>query len=371
MAVPLQRNQASRPRPLRIGFILTPRFTLLPFAALVDALRLAADDGDQSRQINCSWSVIAPTLDPIPASCGIRVSPTEIFCDPELFDYIIVISGLLSSFPDDRILAYLRRADRARVPLIGVGTGTFTLLRAGVLKGRKCCVSWYHCEDLVSEFPDAIPIADQLFVVDGRYITCAGGAVAIDLASWLINRHLGPAYAQKSLHIMIVDRARPGTSPQPQPPLTRATENPRVRRAILLIEQNLSRPLSIADIARQLHVSKRHLERLFRKHVGVSLQAFARKLRLDYGMWRLVSSKDTISEIADNCGFSDASHFIRCFRLQYGRSPSEMRKTGQTEMLTRLRHSQFSEVQLADLTVGSSSETLLSERRPYIRLSLV
>src|SRR3546814_13233506 len=43
---------------LRVGFILAPRFTLAAFANFVDAVRLAADDGDRSQQIECEWEVL-------------------------------------------------------------------------------------------------------------------------------------------------------------------------------------------------------------------------------------------------------------------------------------------------------------------------
>jgi transcriptional regulator GlxA family with amidase domain len=353
---------------LRVGFVLTPQFTILPFAALVDAFRLAADEGDGSRPINCQWSIIAPTLDPISASCGVQVQPTELLCDPTQFDYIIVVSGLLRIAPDQRILDYIRAADRAGARLIGVGTGSFTLLRAGVLRGRRCCVSWYHYQNLIEEFPDVIPVADQLFVVDGRYITCAGGAVAIDLAHWIIARHIGLAEAQKSLHIMIVDRARMPSAPQPQPPLAYGVDDARVLRAILLIEQYLSEPLSLSAIAAHLNISKRQLERLFRAHVGCGVQSYSRMLRIHYGLWQLAAPGRTITEIAQDHGFSDASHFIRCFKKEFGRSPLEMRRAGRAEILRylasrggRRRVQPFH----APATDGRKAELLPRERRPY------
>ena len=50
---------------LRVGFILTPRFTLCAFANFVDVLRLAADEGDRSRPILCRWRVLSATMDPV------------------------------------------------------------------------------------------------------------------------------------------------------------------------------------------------------------------------------------------------------------------------------------------------------------------
>lgn len=58
---------------LRVGFVLAHQFTLTAFAGFVDALRLASDDGDQSRQIRCRWTVMSASGHPVRASCGVEV----------------------------------------------------------------------------------------------------------------------------------------------------------------------------------------------------------------------------------------------------------------------------------------------------------
>ena len=84
---------------LDIGFILARRFTLCAFANFVDVLRLAADEGDRSRPILCSWRVLSPTMDPIASSCGVAVQPEERLGDPRRFDYLVVVGGLVDEEP--------------------------------------------------------------------------------------------------------------------------------------------------------------------------------------------------------------------------------------------------------------------------------
>src|SRR5699024_2037836 len=119
--------------------------------------------------------------------------PWEQFGDPTLFDYVVVVGGLLSqqSLPSASTPAFLLHAAAANVPLIALCTGPFALAQAGLMHGRRCCVSWYHYHDLVERYPEVTPVADQLFVVDRNRITCAGGTAAADLAAWLIERHCG------------------------------------------------------------------------------------------------------------------------------------------------------------------------------------
>ena len=317
---------------LRVGFVLLPHFTLLPFAGFIDSLRLAADEGDHSRQINCQWTVMGAQLNEVESSCGVSVRPWEVFRDPAEFDYIVVVGGLLhqGTIASQAVIEYLQWADAQNVTLVGLCTGSFALIRAGLMQGRRCCVSWFHYQDLQDELADVIPVADQLYVDDGDRITCAGGSVATDLAATLIERHLGRQWARKSLRILGLDQARPGDAPQPQPASDKnlLAENRRVRRALLIMEQNMSRPLSTEAIAGRLNLSKRQLERLFARETGQSLQRLYRSMRLGYGLWLLQRPGNSVTNIAEECGFADTAHFSRAFRQQFNLSPSEARTKG-------------------------------------------
>lgn len=328
-SAPAFRSAGDERAKLSVGFILTNKFTLTALATFLDALRLAADDGDGSRQIRCRWTIMGAHGDPVRSSCGVSIARWEAFQDPRGFDYIVVVGGLLhggGSQLDDESIGYLKAAASYGVILAGVCTGSFVLSRAGLMTNRRCCVSWYHYRDFVEEFPDVEPVADQLYVVDRDRITCSGGAGVADLAAWLIERHLGRASAQKTMHIMLIDKARPASQSQPQPPTHGEVVNDRVRRAMLLMEQHLNDPLSVEDIARRLNVSTRQFERLFRLATGLSPTAYYRVLRLRYGLWMLRNTTRSITAIAVEAGFADCAHFSRQFRELFGVSPSAVRR---------------------------------------------
>lgn len=312
---------------LRVGFILARRFTLCAFANFVDVLRLAADEGDRSRPILCRWKVLSHNMDPVESSCGIKIQPEEKLGDPTRFDYIVVVGGLIDEIerlhPDH--VAFLKRAADAGVPLVGVCTGTFILHRAGLLNGYKACVSWFHHEDFLDEFEGLTPISDQIFVVDRDRLSCSGGASSAHLAAFLVDRHIGGAAARKSLAIMIIDEAMGAERPQPGLPLELTTKDPVVKRALLLIQQTMDAPLTVAKLAERLEVSRRKLERHFADALGLSPQEVGRKVRLGQVRHLLSRTDRTISEIAAETGFCDASHLIRAFRTETGVTPEAWR----------------------------------------------
>jgi transcriptional regulator GlxA family with amidase domain len=314
---------------LSVGLLPLPRFTLNAFASFVDALRLAADERDRSRPIRCRWEVMSETGRSVPASCGVSVGATAALLDPARFDYVVVVGGLLGHDEDreDAILDYLRRADSAGVTLVGLCTGVFSLAKAGLLDGRKACVSWLHHADLRDRFETVEPDSSRLFNVDGKRITCAGGVGAARLAGWMIERHLGRDIAQKALGIMMVDSGRAAAAPaQPQPPIADSVRDPRVARAILLLEEALSDPPRIDALAKRIGISRRQLERGFRDELGMSFGDFSRRLRLDHGLWLTLTTDRSILDITLDCGFNGQSHFATLFRKTYGVAPTDARR---------------------------------------------
>jgi transcriptional regulator GlxA family with amidase domain len=319
-------ERSARP-PLRVGIVLAHHFTLSAFAVFVDHLRLAADEGDRSRPLHVQWSIMSSRPESVPASCGVMLEPTSALLAPETLDYVVVIGGILHAGPqvDEVTLRYLREVGATQVPLIGICTGSFILCRAGLMKGRRSCVSWYHYQDFLEAFPGHDVVADRLFLADGPRITCAGGAGAAALATHLIEQHLGRAVAQKASQVLLFDRERSGSDAQPHPPLSETVREPRVRRALLLMEQNLTRPVAIAAIADELGVSVRQLERVCREHVGMGPASLYRQLRMRYAHWLVENTDRSVTEIAIEAGFADCAHFSRQFKDAYGLSPSTRR----------------------------------------------
>src|SRR5258708_8781826 len=319
-------ERGARP-PLRVGVIPAHHFTLSAFAVFIGPLRLGADEGGRSRPLHVQWSIMAGRPESVPASCGVLLEPTSALLSPELLDYLVVVGGILHAGPqiDEATARYLREVSATQVPLIGICTGSFILCRAGLMKGGRSCVSWAHYQDFIEAFPNQEVIGDRLFLADGPRITCAGGAGAAALATYLIEQHLGRAVAQKASQVLLFDRPRSGSDSQPHPPLSETVSEPRVPRALLLMEQNLTRPVAIAAIADELGVSVRQLDRVCREHVGMGPASLYRQLRMRYAHWLVENTARSVTETAIEAGFADCAHFSRQFKDAYGLSPSTRR----------------------------------------------
>ncbi|WP_216647034.1 GlxA family transcriptional regulator [Roseovarius sp. THAF27] len=310
----------------RVAILPLDNFTLNAFSGFVDALRLAADEGGRSRQIECGWEIAGHRT--VQASCGLTVTPQGPPPDPAEVDYIAVSAG--NDYRDRRqpawLDAYLKDAADKGVTLIGLCTGTFNIARAGLMKGRPACVHWNVREEFREQFPGIETVSDRIFLDARDRITCAGSTGASDLALYLVSRHCGAERAQQSLRHMILNRQRESSAPQPQFVTDMSgVKDADVRHAIGLMEQTLNAPISVDDLAKKVGLSTRQLSRRFLECVGQPPSRFYRVMRLRYGAWRLLHTTDRVGQVAADLGFADSSHFSREFASLFNMTPKSYR----------------------------------------------
>ena len=102
-------------------------------------------------------------------------------------------------------------------------------------------------------------------------------------------------------------------------------------QAELFIQDNLGEPLSLERVAGHLHVTTRHLTRLFRKYGHQSFVHYVQERRVRQAKHLLLNTDRQIKEIAVSCGFESVHYFTRVFTSKLGVTPA------------RFRRSQFSE----------------------------
>ncbi|AIJ71905.1 helix-turn-helix domain protein [Brucella suis bv. 3 str. 686] len=92
-----------------------------------------------------------------------------------------------------------------------------------------------------------------------------------------------------------------------------------------MMEANLSEPQALINVAHTIGLSRRQVERLFRQEMGRSPARYYLEIRLDRARHLLLQSSMPVVEVAVACGFVSASHFSKCYRELYGRSPQQER----------------------------------------------
>ena len=101
--------------------------------------------------------------------------------------------------------------------------------------------------------------------------------------------------------------------------------DPKIRRVLSYINENLGGELRVEQLAEQVYLSKYHFMRLFKAQTGSSVHAYVRQKRLLHAA-RLIREGMPVSKAAALSGFGDYSAFHRAFRESFGISPGELKK---------------------------------------------
>ncbi|MGO4839584.1 GlxA family transcriptional regulator, partial [Rhizobiaceae sp. 2RAB30] len=149
---------------------------------------------------------------------------------------------------------------------------------------------------------------------------------ALDMMLKLIGDDFDDGLVNRVCEQVLTDRVRSPTDRQRLPLRARlGVQNAKVLSIIELMEANLAEPLSLIEIADDVGLSRRQIERLFRQEMGRSPARYYLEIRLDRSRHLLIQSSLPVVEVAVACGFVSASHFSKCYRELYYRSQQQER----------------------------------------------
>ncbi len=272
------------------------------------------------------WSIASLDGAPTPASNGLQISPTIALDSIKSVDILFVCGGVnVQSAVSPQVLAALRRFAERRTPLGALCTGGYALAKAGLLDKYRATIHWENLSALREEFP-RILLNDQLFTIDRDRFTCSGGIAPLDLMLNLIKSKLDARVAQLISEQFILDRMRNDRDRQYVPLRAQiGVSHDTLIKVAQLMEENIEKPLSLDEIAQATALSRRQIERLFRRHLGCVPNRYYLQIRLRRARELLLQTSMPIIDITTACGFQSPPHFSRCYRAQFGCPPSAER----------------------------------------------
>lgn len=296
---------------------------MMAFASAIEPLRAANRLlGDRRFE----WKLFSRDGKPVRASNGIDIAVQGALPDEIALDLLLVCAGVPDAGAGDpALLERLRRLGRNGTALGGISLGAYVLAYAGLLDGRRCALHWESLAAFAERFP-RIRTTTDIFVIDGNRCTCSGGTAALDMMLQVITDRAGRALANDVSEQFIHPRIRGTHDPQRMAVQSRlGVANEKLIAAVEMMEDVNGDPRPVQEIAADVDLSARQLERLFAKYLHASPSSYYLKLRLDRARAMLLQTTKPILDIAVSCGFASASHFSRCYRAVYGHKPSDER----------------------------------------------
>lgn len=100
-----------------------------------------------------------------------------------------------------------------------------------------------------------------------------------------------------------------------------------IRRTIKYIHQNLYIKIKLADVANTAHVHPNYLSALFKNEVGITMNEYIKKQKIEEAQRLLLDYNYSVLEISEMLGYGSPSYFCKVFREATGNSPTEYLKT--------------------------------------------
>ncbi len=303
----------------RFVFVLLNNFTMLCFASAVESLRIA---NRMSGKDLYSWMLIGEGGVSVTCSNGSEFKLQADLTELNRNDTVMICGGIdVQSATTKKVLNWMRREARRGVIMGGLCTAAYSLARAGLLNGKKATIHWENQDSFAEEFED-VTLTKSVFVVDGNRITTAGGTASIDLMLKIIADDHGEDLANAVADQLIYSSIRTDQDTQRLSIPTRiGVRHPKLSRVIQAMEQNIEEPISPSVLAKDVGMSTRQLERLFRRYLNRSPKRYYMELRLQKARNLLMQTDMSVINVALACGFASPSHFSKCYRAHYNTTP--------------------------------------------------
>jgi AraC family transcriptional regulator, glycine betaine-responsive activator len=309
------------------GFLLFPGFPMACLTSAIEPLRAA---NEITGRPEFSWTLLGEAAGPVRSSANVRFDTDARLAEARDLDALVGLSPPDARFADPRRSpAALRLLARRGVTLGGFSGGVFPLMRAGAMGRHRPSVHWCYEGAWAGEFPDTETSRNAIQREHGR-ITVSGAGAVFDLMLRVIEERLGRALMTEVAcwfqHPFVRDENALQATPVARAGGTEEMLPPPVREAIRLFASHIEEPVAIADVAGQVALSTRTLERAFKTATGETPLRYYRRMRLERGRQRVLYSTDTVTEIARSVGYSTSTDFARHYAEAFGVHPTDERR---------------------------------------------
>ena len=309
---------------LQVTILVLPESSMLVLASMIDPMRAA----NRLSERQCfTWKIVTIDGLPVECTCGLQITADGKLESIKDGNLLFIVSGFKQfEYISSDEIGFIRRFSLKFDAMGGVDTGAWILGKAGLLDGKSATTHWEDLEDFADYFRRTEVQPDR-FVIDKDVITIGGASPTFDFMLHLIRSRIGYPAALEVASVFVYDETHFSTDAQPLVSLGLLNDfEPRVTKAIRIMESNLDEPISVTSVAKRLNISSRRLENLFQLHLQTTPGAYYLNLRLLRARKYVTDTLLPMQEIAIRTGFNSLSSFSRSFKKSYHNSPSAYRQ---------------------------------------------
>jgi transcriptional regulator GlxA family with amidase domain len=258
-----------------------------------------------------------------------RVCPNQLIQEVGRTDLIIIPSvhgDNRKIIADNRLLlAWVVEQYKNGAAVASLCIGAFLLAGTGLLDGRSCTTHWEMADEFRKMFP-AVHLLEEKIITDNDNIYTSGGAYSwLNLILYLVEKYAGRQIAVTCAKGFQIDLERSSQSPYIIFSGQKDHEDLAIKKAQEFIEKNVHSRVTVDGLASMLALSRRNLERRFKKATGNTVMEYVQRVKMEAVKKSLESTRLGVTEAMDKVGYSDPKSFRTIFKKVTGLSPIQYR----------------------------------------------
>ncbi|MFT4518164.1 MAG: transcriptional regulator GlxA family with amidase domain [Halioglobus sp.] len=300
----------------------------LPMEILQAASQMSSVENRGRAQVH--FSLAAEDKHLMKLSSGITLQPDTTLADLPPLDLILLPAIWRNPLPALRgaagWLGWLNEQAEKGTRICSVGTGSFLLAEAGLLDGRPATTHWNYFEHFSQRYPK-VDLKSHHLITQSDNIYCVGSVNSIaDLMVHIVEEWFGTTVASAIENQFSPEIRRSFQAAAYQNEADSSHHDEVVAQAQQWLQLRLATPVSMEQLAAQLDLSARTLNRRFKRATGLSPMAYLQSLRMATAKDLLRHSNLPVGDIAWQVGLHDVSYFSQLFRNHTGMSPLRYRE---------------------------------------------
>ncbi len=203
--------------------------------------------------------------------------------------------------------------------------GAFLLASTGLLNGKKCATHWLAANEFKKLFPEVNLVTEKIITDEHRIYSSGGAFSYLNLILYLIEKFAGRDMAVLSAKVFAIEIERDNQSSFIIFQGQKQHEDDLVKKAQEYIEKNYQEKITVDELASMFAISRRNLERRFRKVTFNSVVEYMQRVRIEAAKMSLERTRENVNEAMYKAGYSDTKAFRTTFKKHTGISPLEYR----------------------------------------------
>jgi transcriptional regulator GlxA family with amidase domain len=267
---------------------------------------------------------------PVQLGSGLSLNPDTTFRDLPPLDLLLLPAIWRNPLP--AVSAASEWLDLLRVQadmgtrICSVGTGSFLLAEAGLLDGKPATTHWNYFDQFKRRYP-AVELKSRHLITQSDNIYCVGSVNSIaDLMVHIVEEWFGSRIARAVENQFSPEIRRSFHAAAYQNEADSSHYDEEVAQAQQWLQSKLSSPCTVSQLAAELKLHPRTLNRRFRRATGMTPLSYLQSLRIASAKELLRHSNLTVGDIAWQVGIQDVSYFSQLFRRHSGMNPLKYRE---------------------------------------------